>query len=298
MEKHTKIPYHPSALTRIFSPGVYRDLSTKGYSPMLGRLLIQTGIVAQVGRNACLAEGFEYAFNILSRIGARDEYVYKSAIAQKVAMGRHSLRTATLVSEWRVGPNKADLVLLNGTATAYEVKSERDTLSRLPGQIASYSKVFASVCIVASPNHIPQILKIAPPDVGVMTLSARYTLQSVRAPENRPSRTSSADIVDVLRVSEATAVLQALGVSVPSCPNTQRRRMLRTLAEGLAPADVHAAMTEILKGSRSKADMNDYIRSLPTSLWAVALSCDVPESDCRRLKAVLQVPMAEVSNWK
>ncbi|MEI9986083.1 MAG: sce7726 family protein [Aliidongia sp.] len=53
------------------------------------------------------------------------------SVTQKILMGKHSLRTASMLNEFRAGSCKADLVILNGTATVYEIKSERDSLTRL-----------------------------------------------------------------------------------------------------------------------------------------------------------------------
>jgi hypothetical protein len=63
---------------------------------------------------------------VLKRSGLRDKYVYKAALTQRVLMGKHSLRTACMLSEFRVGDRKADITILNGTTTVYEIKSDRD----------------------------------------------------------------------------------------------------------------------------------------------------------------------------
>jgi len=83
---------------------------------------------------------FERAFSLLEREGYRHEYVYKAALTQKIFLGRHSLQTASMLSEFRVGQCKADLVILNGTSTVYEVKSERDSLDRLERQVAAWTR--------------------------------------------------------------------------------------------------------------------------------------------------------------
>ena len=209
-----------SALSRMFSPAVMRELGKSGTSPLLARLLRETRLPDALPWDATLADAFELAFATLCRMGNRDDYVYRTAITQKVVLGRHSLRTATVLNEVRAGRSKADVVVLNGTATAYEIKSERDSFRRLPQQLADYCSVFASVNVVTSPNQVEAVLQIAPKDVGVLTLSSRYRLQTVRKAVDRPERTSPVALLETLRVDEAVQVLSLLRISYPDVPNT------------------------------------------------------------------------------
>ena len=98
---------------------------------MFCRLIGQTGIGGRCGAHATVGDAFNSAFATLKIAGFRDEYVYRAALTHKILMGTHSLRTASMLSEFRTGACKADLVILNGTATVYEIKSERDSLIAL-----------------------------------------------------------------------------------------------------------------------------------------------------------------------
>ena len=125
-----------SATTRLFSPGVFREMAKKGRSPLFTRLLGLSKVRDLCAADATVGHAFESAFGVLKTIGLRDEYVYRAALTNKVLMGTHSLNTACMLTEFRVGACKADLVILNGTATVYEIKSERDSLSRLANRSA------------------------------------------------------------------------------------------------------------------------------------------------------------------
>lgn len=41
---------------------------------------------------------------------------------------KHKINKAVMLSEFRVGANKADCVILNGLSTCYEIKTELDNL--------------------------------------------------------------------------------------------------------------------------------------------------------------------------
>src|SRR5258708_1033220 len=113
------------AISRLFSSSFVREMARNGKSPLFPPLASQSCL-----RNflpyGLVCNFFESAFKLLRREGYRDEYIYKAALTHKVLLGTHSLQTASMLNEFRVGECKADLVILNGTSTAYEVKSERD----------------------------------------------------------------------------------------------------------------------------------------------------------------------------
>jgi hypothetical protein len=169
-----------SALSRLFSAAVLRDFGKNASSPLFARLVTHTRLSASAAHESTVGMAFDEAFYLLRRSKFRDDYVYRSAIIRKILLGRHSLNTATLLNEVRAGSCKADVVVLNGTSTAYEIKSERDSLARLQNQISNYRQVFATVNVVVSKSHLSEVLQSTPEDVGVITLSKRFTLQTVR----------------------------------------------------------------------------------------------------------------------
>ena len=56
--------------------------------------------------------------------------------------GEHIPQNSTLINEFRVCNSKADIAIINGKSTVYEIKSKYDSLDRLESQIADYKKVF------------------------------------------------------------------------------------------------------------------------------------------------------------
>src|SRR5262245_42464473 len=137
-----------AAISRFFSAGVVREMARRGRSPLLARLARESTLLNSLEAGRPVADLFDAGFSVLQSARNRDEYVYKAAITHKVLLGTHSLRTAAMLTEFRVGANKADVAILNGTSTVYEIKSERDSLKRLAAQLASYRMVFAKVNVI------------------------------------------------------------------------------------------------------------------------------------------------------
>lgn len=264
---------------------------------MFRRLLEQTDLLERVDLRATVGETFDSAFEILKIVGCRDEYIYRAAISHKVLMGTHSLRTASMLTEFRAGKCKADLVILNGTATVYEIKSERDSLARLANQVENYKRVFAKVNVIASEGHIQGVLATVPDDVGVMCLSKRYQITTVREAVDCPGRVCPVTVFESLRMAEGAAILRAMGVTVPKVPNTQQHAAMRELFAALDPATLHLEMVQTLKRTRNLAPLSELVDRLPESLQAAALSVSVRRSDHRRLLDAIATPLHAATAW-
>ncbi|HEY4011066.1 MAG TPA: sce7726 family protein [Acidobacteriaceae bacterium] len=65
------------------------------------------------------------------------------------------------------GAARVDMAVVNGTIHGYEIKSERDTLTRLPSQQRTYNDALEFVTIVAAPNHLKKIVESVPEWWGV-----------------------------------------------------------------------------------------------------------------------------------
>jgi len=287
-----------SALSRLFSSNVFHEMARKGRSPLFARLFSETGVLrTQVATPGTVGCAFETAFSLLRKTGKRDEYVYKAALIHNILLGRHSLNSASMLTEFRAGSCKADLVILNGTSTVYEIKSDRDSLSRLQNQVENYRKVFAKIYIIAGESHISEVLKSTPSDVGVMELVRWNRIRTVRESREDARLVCPCTIFDSLRVEEASAILKGLGISVPQVPNTKIRGAMRAIFQSLKPVDVHHQMVRILKRTRNLASLSSLIEEVPASLRPAALAIHIRKADRARLLAALSTPIDVAAHW-
>lgn len=286
-----------SALSRLFSSGVFREMARKGRSPLFARLFEQTGLPNQRFIHGTVGDVFEAAFTVLRKSGLRNEYVYRAALTHNILLGRHSLNTASILTEFRVGSCKADLAILNGTSTVYEIKSDRDSLARLANQIVNYRKVFAKIYVIAGEGHIQEIVNSTPSDIGVMSLVRWDRIHTVREATDRSELVCPVTIFDSLRVAEARAILQNLNIPVPKVPNTMMYSAMRKCFEHLEPTEVHDRMVQTLKQTRSLAPLSTLVDQLPTSLQPAALSIQVRRTDHERLLKAVRTPLDEAMTW-
>jgi hypothetical protein len=237
------------------------------------------------------------AFQLLKKKMYRHEYAYKAAITQKLLLGVHSLRTASLLTEFRVGSCKADVAILNGTSSVYEIKSERDRLGRLPAQIAAYREVFAKVNIVAAEEHLSEILNIVPADVGLFVLTERFRISTVRESQSDPDQLRSETIFESVTRGEAVRILESLKIDVPVVPNTRLHAELRVLFKALPAKDVHEKMVAVLRESRSSSRLSELIDILPDSLRTVALTTRLHPKDHQKLIKAIETPIGDALAW-
>lgn len=282
---------------KLFSASVIGELTKSGKSPSFARQLQSLCSSKQHTCGYRVADIFDEAFEILKKPHNRNEYIYKSAITQKMLLGVHSLKTASLLTEFRVGKCIADMVLLNGTGTVYEIKSERDSLTRLEEQVHAYRDVFASVCVIAGENHIKSVLDIIPEDVGIIQLSKRHQLTTVRQALNVPERTNSEAIFDAIRMQEAKTILMRCGYKVPDLPNTKMYAALKHLFKQIPAEVAHAEMVRTLKATRDQSKLSSFIHSLPKSLQAIGLTLPMRKTEQRRLLDALNTPLTEAMEW-
>ena len=286
-----------AVLSRLFSSSVIRELARRGRSPLFTRLARQSQLFASLPASECVHTLFDAAFQLLERQGCRDEYVYKAALVRKILLGRHSLQTASMLNEFRVGGCKADLAILNGTATVYEVKSERDSLARLQRQVAAYTMVFSRVYVITAETHVNAVMRSLPEEVGVLQLNGRHQISTLREAADRPERTSPTAIFNSIRTGEARLILQARGVSIPAVPNTQQSAVLRQLFGSLSAREAHESMVQVLKKTRNLLRLSDLVAQLPDSLHTAALSVPLRKLDHARLVAAVHTPLKDAAAW-
>lgn len=286
-----------AAAGRLFSSSVLQEMARNGRSPLFTRLARESRLAEHAGQRESVAAFFDSAFTLLKQRSYRYEYAYKSAITHKLLMGVHSLRTASMLSEFRVGSCKADLAILNGTSTVYEIKSERDNLDRLANQIAMYRKVFAKVNIITGECHLEAVRALVPEEVGILVLSSRFQISTVRDAINRPDAIDPSAVFDSIHKYEAVQILEQLDVEVPDVPNTRFHAAMMEIFSQLDPVELHECMIDVLKETRSLLPLSDLVTALPKSLHAAAFSTPLKQRDHARLLDAVDTPLSEALDW-
>jgi len=110
---------------------------------------------------------------------------------------------------------RIDIGVVNGELIGYEIKSDRDTLARLPGQLEVYCGIFDKLTIICGPRYEEKLFDILPSYCGLYVAEksrgGRGTLRHKREPEQNPER-SGFMIASLLWQYEAKGLLQEKGL--------------------------------------------------------------------------------------
>ncbi len=259
------------ALGRVFSPIVMDSLAQKGYSPYLSEVCINSGLFERIDPTTTLGEFFDWVYNLLFK-NYRNEYIYKNVIANKILLSKHSLNTSQMLTEFRVGKCKADVVLLNGVSTVYEIKSQYDSFARLEKQLQAYFEVFDYIYVITSPSQAPKLNSIIPDKAGILVLTNRNTISTIRAPKSNKENINLNILFDSLRKAEYMRIIKEYYGTVPNLPNTQIYRECKKMFCKIPPVHAHDLTIKILKRRNNSEILKDFIDKAPSSVSAYAMS--------------------------
>jgi hypothetical protein len=113
------------------------------------------------------------------------------------------------------GTVRIDLAVINGEICGYELKSDRDTLTRLPLQADIYSRVFDKVTLVVGERHLKKARDLVPKWWGVTIAvhkNGEIDLLDDRQPKPNPAREPYL-VAELLTKVEAISVLAQYGLA-------------------------------------------------------------------------------------
>ncbi len=192
-------------MSNAFSKSILSDLLKTGKSKKFD--LILNSISTLDKKNKTHGELFDFLhLNMIKSY--RNEYVYKNAIANKIVLGRHKFKNISFFTELFVWGVIADVVVANGTTTAYEIKTAYDSFSRLSNQIGIYEQAFEHVNIVIPEEKLSSLLKVAPENSGILILSDNFTFQEYRKPESNKELLSTEIMASLLHAEDKKELLK------------------------------------------------------------------------------------------
>lgn len=182
----------------------------------------------------------------------------RNAVLQKV-IAEHVNDSKTLVVEelgLEHGACRVDIAVINGALHGYELKSQADTLERLPSQVESYSKVLDRATLVTAEEHLDEAISHIPNwwGIKVATVGVRgaILIDTFRPVSNNPTP-SAFHIAQLLWRPEALAILESLDLEKKAL-RTNRAGLYTLLAQSLGIGDLRKAVREQLKHRRNWRD--------------------------------------------
>jgi hypothetical protein len=146
------------------------------------------------------------------------------------------------------GIARIDLAVVNGSIHGYEIKSDRDTLARLNGQVDIYNRTLDFVTIVSAPSHINKIRKIVPRWWGIWTAVTDVSVTRLEV-SREPKRNHEIDpfsVAQLLWREEALQALDGLGLAT-RIRSKPRQELWKRLASELTREELGSIVRDRLR---------------------------------------------------
>ena len=178
------------------------------------------------------------------------------------------------------GSVRADLAVVNGVLKGFEIKSERDSLARLPRQVVTYNLIFDTVSLMAADRHLVNARKIIPDWWGIYLIErprradGRPKIKLVRREKPNPDVDAYA-VAQLLWKEEATEILRLVSPSA-KLARKAREAIWTELSESLPLIELKKATRDALKKRKSRQSVQAQEQcdetSLPASISSGCLS--------------------------
>lgn len=219
-------------------------------------------------KDLTLRDFFVYTFDNLKK-NYRNEYVYKSAIINKIIFGRHSPRTSSSAIELPINNSIVDVAIFNGCSTAYEIKTEYDSPKRLITQAVDYLDVFERVYIVTHPSFSEKYCALDIPNVGVISLSKKDTLKVEKEAIFNIDNIKLDKMFNVLRRDEYVSIIEDFTSSKISMPNGLIYNFCKEVFISMPLITANSYFVSTMKKRATDKEFIDYLYSLPACLRAL-----------------------------
>jgi hypothetical protein len=146
---------------------------------------------------------------------------------------------------------RADVAVVNGRLSGFEIKSDLDTFSRLPQQIASYSAVFERVTLVTTAGHLEKAIAYIPAWWGILVAHPNAPLSLIR-----PARMNREVDVKKAMYLLSCAELQEIAWSKDCAFSTKSRKshLIDILCQAVSKTKLMEEIRVSLKNRFSQVD--------------------------------------------
>lgn len=139
----------------------------------------------------------------------------RRAVLSKLEKDHYGDSSTRIVEEMNLwsGAVRIDIAVINGELSGFELKSDRDSLTRLPLQADIYSRVFDQVTLVVGCKHIENATDKIPNWWGIIqaeTCDDEIKLSHIRPAMRNPSPEPYL-VAELLRKDEALSILEEHG---------------------------------------------------------------------------------------
>lgn len=200
-----------------------------------------------------------------------DEAHVKSTILTHVRKLAGKGQKPIVTAEFTLGSSgtRADLALFAEGSIGIEIKTELDTLRRLPGQMEAYSRYFELVIAVVAPKHVERVSKDELFGASLWTYDHRGSLREVR--RGQPNSISCEALSDLLTQAERNKD-DFRGAMADRYGETSAQFWQAVARRSVKPQDLR--LLSRFAEKREQAKYFAEVREAQWASWLAAQGCD------------------------
>lgn len=179
------------------------------------------------------------------------DHEIRDALHRKKLSTSHYRRPDTLVvNELGLlhGSNRVDVAVINSCIHGYEIKSSRDTLKRLDGQLKAYSAALQKLTFVVAPNHVDELMKSIPDWSGIIVATkgkkGAISFKTLRLAKKNPNF-DAISASYLLWKDEAQSLLKSKGFR-PKDVNVCRKDLYDLIGRSLDTREIVSSIRKAL----------------------------------------------------
>ena len=279
----------PRILAELFTSAHLQQLAWYGWSETLSASVNFLEHEGKISQRSTVAAVLDDAFRMLLHEHPI-EYVYKTCLLKKTVFGTYSPNTTALYMEFPVAGARADILLVNGDAKVFEVKTRLDDATRLNIQLAEYYRCFKSVSVVVDEDQFERYARELPDHVGVSALTSRFSIRVRRSPREMSEKLDHAQMFALLRQREYYDAVSDLNMDLLSIDPSVRYQAALERFSTLPVKKAYDLVLRALRVRQRTKRLAELCRRLPDSLHASVFSYRLRKQDWENLIGVLSRP--------
>lgn len=161
----------------------------------------------------------------------------------------------TAIVELPVSGSIADFIIVNESATVYEIKTALDNFERLDSQISDYSRAFAKVCVVIPAEKLERLLqKIDNPKIGIV-IEKDGLFSVYRKPVADVSHLSHRAMFGILRKTEYSTIIKQWFGALPEVSDFEYYEACYDLFSQIPMQEAYQLFVDVLKKRKLQQDI-------------------------------------------
>jgi hypothetical protein len=215
----------------------------------------------------------------------RCEYIYKNEIVRQLLLNHPT--KAKLYTEVEIYDSKADVVIMNGTSTVYEIKTELDTFDRLLKQLNAYKLVFDKINVVTHSCKLESLRKIINDDIGILVLNNEGIIEKIKDAKSNVENINPGYVFNLLHRDEYLNIIQEHFGSIPSVAPVHIFKECKKLFSEMTPEVAHNYMVKTLRDRKTPKHIEGLFSELPDSLKLIGTTGRLTKKECLTITSKL-----------